>query len=120
MSRVENNEPLAHEKRLLREPETETINISGKRDPKSYKLIAKLTLKKFGKVELRSLNTASSSVVTLAESLVRNGFAVYEKLTSDVVDVEDRENEGQSHSSVSFIVVLKKSAEFDIKFTDLN
>ena len=120
MSKVENNEPLAHEKRPLREPETESINISGKRDPKSYKLIAKLTLKKFGKVELKSLNTASSSVVTLAESLVRNGFAVYEKITSDVVEIQDKEQVDQSHSSVSFIVILKKSDEFDSKFKDLN
>ena len=120
MSSGANNSAVPEEKRVMKEPETETINISGKRDPKSYKLIAKLTLKKFGKVELRSLNTASSSVVKLAESLVRNGFAVYEKLTSDTVKVEDANHEGQLHDSVSFIVVLKKSTEFESKFTELN
>ena len=51
----------------VREPTTAELNISGKKDPKSYKLTVKYALRKFGHVELRSLGNASEGVVALAE-----------------------------------------------------
>ena len=120
MNTANENTTLAQEKPQLREPELKTINVSGKRDPKSYKLVAKLILRKFGKLELRSLNNASSSVVKLAESLVRNGFAEYENISSDIVELQDKEQEDQKHSGISFIIVLKKSSKFAELFTEFN
>ncbi len=60
----------------FKEPESPDVNVSSKKNPKSYKLVCKLILKKFGVVNLRSLGNASESVVILAETLVRNNYAV--------------------------------------------
>ena len=101
------------ERHKVKEPDTKEINISSKREPKSYKLVAKLALKKFGVVELRSLGNASESVVQLAESLVRNKFALYEKIESGLTDLEDQNNETGTRKGIKFVVVLKKSPQFD-------
>ena len=101
------------ERQKLKEPEESIVNVSSKKDPKSYKLLVKLMLRKFGQAELRSLGNASESVVQLAESLVRNKFAVYEKIESGTVDLEDANNEAGTRKGVKFVVVLRKSPQFD-------
>ena len=107
------------EKPKLREPESKEINISSKKEPKSYKLISKLILRKFGELELRSLGNASESVVQLAESLVRNNFAVYERIESSVAELEDANNETGTRQGIKFTVKLKKSPKFDELTKDL-
>ncbi len=102
-----------HEKQKLKEPENNQINVSSKKDPKSYKLIAKLMLRKFGAVEVRSLGNASESAVHLAESLVRNNFAVYEQIASELAEIQDNNNEAGSRQGIKFTVKLRKSAQFD-------
>ena len=101
------------ERQKLREPEEPIVNVSSKKDPKSYKLLVKLILRKFGQAELRSLGNASESVVQLAESLVRNKFAVYEKIESGIADLDDANNETGTRKGIKFIVILKKSPQFD-------
>ncbi len=107
------------EKQKLKEPETNVVNVSSKKDPKSYKLIAKLMLRKFGVVEIRALGNACESVVQLAESLVRNNFGVYEKIESEITDVDDANNEAGTRKGIKFSVKLKKSAQFDELTKDL-
>ena len=102
-----------NEKQKLKEPENNLINVSSKKDPKSYKLIAKLMLRKFGLVEIRSLGNASESAVQLAESLVRNKFAVFEKIESELTDIHDANNESETRKGIKFTVKLRKSAQFD-------
>ena len=102
-----------NEKHKLREPEDSVVNVSSKKDPKSYKLLVKLILRKFGKAELRSLGNASESVVQLAESLVRNQFAVYEKIESGLTDLDDANNETGTRKGIKFVVQLRKSTQFD-------
>lgn len=97
----------------VKEPEHPEINISSKKEPKSYKLTCKYALRKFGFVELRSLGNASESVVALAESLVRNRYAVYEKIESGLTDLADVNNDTGTRKGIKFVVRLKKSAEFD-------
>ena len=97
----------------VREPATAELNISGKRDPKSYKLTVKYALRKFGHVELRSLGNASEGVVQLAESLVRNKFAIIESIESGLTDLDDASNETGTRKGIKFVVKLKKSDEFD-------
>mgnify|MGYP003593271865 CR=1 FL=1 len=97
----------------VKEPESPELNISSKKEPKSYKLACKYALRKFGCVELRSLGNASESVVALAESLVRNKFAVIDKIESGLTDLADANNETGARKGIQFIVKLKKSPEFD-------
>ena len=101
------------EKHKIPEPEKAEINISSKKLPKSYKIVCKLALRKFGYVVLRSLNNASESVVFLADSLVRNKFAEIETIESSLTDLSDNNNETGTRKGISFVVRLKKSAQFD-------
>ena len=107
------------EKRKLGEPESNLINVSGKKDPKSYKLLVKFVLRKFGVAELRSLGNASESVVQLAESLVRNNFAVYQKIESSITDLSNENGEAGTRTGIKFTVVLRKSPQFDELTKDL-
>ncbi len=116
-SKHQNNDQEPQE-RKFKDPESSEINVSSKKDPKSYKLVAKLILKKFGTVELKSLGNASENVVALADMMVRNGFAEYLSIRSDVADLDDANNEGV-RSGVKFVVKLKKSAKFDELTQDL-
>ena len=97
-----------------REIESEVLLISGKRDPKSYKLISKKILKKFQKLELRALNNATGNVVILAEILVRIGLAEITKIFSEEVKVSDshRENSPKSNGT-SFVVRLVPGPKFE-------
>ena len=101
------------ERHMIQEPEKPEINISQKKLPKSYKIVCKLALRKFGYVVLRSLNNASESVVFLADSLTRNKYAEIEKIESSVTDLADDRNDTGTRKGISFIVRLKKSAQFD-------
>ena len=70
------------------------INISSKKKPKSYKLICKLILRKYGILELRSLGNAAESVVILSHTLVHNKLAEFKNIDSNMTNLEDINNEG--------------------------
>lgn len=74
-------------------PKTNGINVSSKKNPKSYKLISKIILKKFGELEIRSLGNAAENCVILSEGLVRNGFAEFIDIDSGTTLLEDFNNE---------------------------
>ena len=111
------NEPETQE-RKFREPESSEINVSSKKDPKSYRLVAKLILKKFGTVELKSLGNASENVVALADMIARGGFGEYISIQSDIADLDDANNDG-TRSGIKFVVKMKRSANFDDLTKDL-
>ncbi len=113
MDSKDNKQAPQNEKRKIQEPEKPEINISHKKEPKSYKLVCKLALRKFGHVTLRSLGNASESVVYLADSLVRNHFAEVEKIESLLTDLPDEGKEISTRKGISFTVRLKKSAQFE-------
>lgn len=64
-------------------------------------------------LELRSLGNASESVVILAEGLVRNGYAEFEKIESGITNLEDINNEGGIRKGIQFVIKLKKSKNFE-------
>ena len=101
------------EKHRIREPEKPEINISSKKDPKSYKIICKLVMRKFGYCVLKSLGNASESVVQIAESLVRSEVGVIEKIESGVTELEDLNNETGTRQGINFIVKLGKGRRFE-------
>lgn len=70
------------------------INVSSKKNPKTYKLVSKIVLKQFGELEIRSLGNAAECCIILAEGLVRNGFAEFLRIDSGTTDLEDFNNEG--------------------------
>ncbi len=101
----------------MKEPETNELNVSGKRMPKSYKLICKLILRKFGSLKLRSIGNASESVVYLANSLSQNGFGTIMKVYSELVDLTDnRDKVTGTKKAILFVAELKKSDNFDMLF----
>ena len=111
--------PRPVQKYTFKEPENPQVNVSSKKNPKSYKLICKIILKKFGFVELRSLGNAAESTVKLAEMMVRNRFAEFEKIESSTTNLEDINNDSGVRQGIQFCVKLKKSKEFDSLFTEL-
>ena len=101
------------EKHKIKEPEKPEINVSKKREAKSYKIVCKLVLRKFGFCILRSLGNASESVVEIAESMVRSECAVIEKIDSAITDLEDLNNETGIRQGIVFQVRLKKGPKFN-------
>lgn len=118
--KTENSQPPRVQKYTFKEPENPQVNVSSKKNPKSYKLICKIILKKFGFVELRSLGNAAESAVKLAEMMVRNGFAEFENIVSSTTELEDSNNDSGVRQGIQFCVKLKKSKEFDNLFTEFD
>ena len=67
------------EKHLL-DPEKNQINISLKKPLRTYILVAKLILRKFGDLEISSLGNASQSAIKLAEILKSDDLASITKI----------------------------------------
>ena len=105
--------PEKTEKQMVKEPEKPDINVSSKRDPRSYKIVCKLAIRKFGYCVLRSLGNASEAVVKIAESLSRDELAVVEKIESAVTVIEDTQNDVGSRESITFVVRLGKGPKFN-------
>ena len=105
--------PEKTEKQMVKEPEKPDINVSSRRDPRSYKIVCKLAIRKFGYCVLRSLGNASESVVKIAESLSREDLAVVQKIESATTEIEDSKNEVGPREGITFIVKLGKGPKFD-------
>lgn len=81
-------------------PKSNIINVSSKKNPKTYKLVSKIVLLKFGELEIRSLGNAAECCIILAEGLVRNKFAEFIRIDSGTTDLEDLNNEGGSRKGI--------------------
>lgn len=106
------------EKKLL-DPESCIINISMRKNVRSYVFISKLVLKKFGNLELNSLGRASQYVIRIAENLQRNNFATIDKIESKIMDLDDKNSESGTKSMIAFTVKMTKSSQFDGLTKDL-
>ena len=113
MAEIQEQVAPQNEKHKIREPEKPEINVSSKKDPKSYKIICKLVMRKFGHCVLRSLGNASEAVVQIAESLVRSELAVIERIESGITELEDIKNETGTRQGITFTVRLGKGKKFD-------
>ena len=102
-----------------KEPESDIIRVSNTRHYKSYKLSAKLILKKFSKIQIQGLNSSANSVIALANWLEVNKYAKIKKIESDKI-VTEGNNSQENHQALIFVVNLEKTKEFDSLFTDLN
>lgn len=108
------DESLPKKKQLkLEVPSSNILNVSSKKNPKVYKLISKIILKQYGNIEIRSLGNAAECCIVLAEGLVRNGFAEFERIDSDTTLLEDFNNEEGSRKGIQFSIKLTRSENFD-------
>ena len=113
MTTIQHTDAPTNEKHKIKEPERPEINVSSKKEPKSYKIVCKLVMRKFGFCVLRSLGNASESVVQIAESLVRSECAVIEKIESGITELEDLNNETGTRQGITFSVRLGKGSRFE-------
>ncbi|CAL5375711.1 unnamed protein product [Camellia sinensis] len=71
-----------------------------------------INLQQYNEVELSALGMAIATVVTVAEILKNNGFAVEMKIMTSTVDMKD-ESRGRSVQKAKIEILLGKTAKFD-------
>lgn len=98
------------------------IQVSATKKPMYfYVTLSKRLLKDHGEVQLSALGTAVSTMVSVAEILKKEGFAVEKGLSTDLEGIEEREAEGRPARPAykpKMTVVLGKSDGFDAKMAE--
>ncbi|ONM29616.1 Alba DNA/RNA-binding protein [Zea mays] len=69
-------------------------------------------MQQHGDVELSALGMAIATVVTVAEILKNNGFAVEKKIRTSTVEIND-ESRGRPFQKAKIEIILGKSDKFD-------
>ncbi|KMT16797.1 hypothetical protein BVRB_2g042840 [Beta vulgaris subsp. vulgaris] len=88
------------------------IQVSNTKKPLFFYVnLAKRYMQQHNEVELSALGMAIATVVTIAEILKNNGFAVEKKITTSTVDIN--ESGGRPVQKAKIEIVLEKSENFD-------
>lgn len=98
------------EKKLL-EPTSDRVQVSSRKPASFFVYISKIYLKAFPSIELSALGNAAETSVQVAENLCRHGFAEIEKISSETVQIENRDK--KTVDAIRFAVRLKKTKNFD-------
>ncbi|KAL0800260.1 hypothetical protein Bca101_055435 [Brassica carinata] len=77
-----------------------------------YVNLAKRYMQQYTDVELSALGMAIATVVTVAEILKNNGFAVEKKIMTTTVDIKD-DSRGRPVQKAKIEITLAKSEKFD-------
>ncbi|XAR67770.1 hypothetical protein NMG60_11002663 [Bertholletia excelsa] len=89
------------------------IQVSNTKKPLFFYVnLAKRYMQQYNEVELSALGMAIATVVTVAEILKNNGFAVEKKIMTSTVDMKD-ESRGRPVQKAKIEIVLGKTAKFD-------
>ncbi|KAL2479718.1 Uncharacterized protein Adt_32684 [Abeliophyllum distichum] len=89
------------------------IQVSNTKKPLFFYVnLAKRYMQQHNKVELSALGMAISTVVSIAEILKNNGFAVEKKIMTSTVEIKD-ESRGRPISKAKIEIVLGKTEKFD-------
>ncbi|GER31732.1 alba DNA/RNA-binding protein [Striga asiatica] len=89
------------------------IQVSNTKKPLFFYVnLTKKYMQDNNEVELSALGMAISTVVSIAEILKNNGFAVEKKITTSTVEIRD-ESRGRSVQKAKIEIVLGKTANFD-------
>ncbi|XP_051148277.1 uncharacterized protein At2g34160-like [Andrographis paniculata] len=89
------------------------IQVSNTKKPLFFYVnLAKRYLQQHNEVELSALGMAISTVVSIAEILKNNGFAIEKNIRTSTVEIKD-ESKGRSISKAKIEIVLEKSEKFD-------
>ncbi|CAO2816036.1 unnamed protein product [Amaranthus hypochondriacus] len=88
------------------------IQVSNTKKPLFFYVnLAKRYMQQYNEVELSALGMAIATVVTIAEILKNNGFAVEKKIATSTVDIN--ESGGRPVQKAKIEIVLEKSEKFD-------
>ncbi|EES00222.1 hypothetical protein BDA96_03G053000 [Sorghum bicolor] len=89
------------------------IQVSNTKKPLFFYVnLAKRYMQQHGDVELSALGMAIATVVTVAEILKNNGFAVEKKIRTSTVEIND-ESRGRPFQKAKIEIILGKSDKFD-------
>ncbi|KAL7152526.1 hypothetical protein ABFS83_04G104000 [Erythranthe nasuta] len=89
------------------------IQVSNTKKPLFFYVnLSKRYLQQNDEVELSALGMAISTVVSIAEILKNNGFAVEKKITTSTVEIKD-DSRGRPVQKAKIEIVLGKTANFD-------
>ncbi|KAL2462722.1 Uncharacterized protein Adt_00256 [Abeliophyllum distichum] len=89
------------------------IQVSNTKKPLFFYVnLAKRYMQQYNEVELSALGMAISTVVSVAEILKNNGFAVEKKIMTSTVEIKD-DARGRPIQKAKIEVVLGKTANFD-------
>ncbi|XP_057768181.1 uncharacterized protein At2g34160-like [Salvia miltiorrhiza] len=89
------------------------IQVSNTKKPLFFYVnLAKRYMQQHNEVELSALGMAISTVVSVAEILKNNGFAVEKKIMTSTVEIRD-ESRGRPISKAKIEIVLGKTDKFD-------
>ncbi|KAF8704829.1 hypothetical protein HU200_031067 [Digitaria exilis] len=89
------------------------IQVSNTKKPLFFYVnLAKRYMQQHDDVELSALGMAIATVVTVAEILKNNGFAVEKKIRTSTVEIND-ESRGRPFQKAKIEIVLGKSEKFD-------
>lgn len=89
------------------------IQVSNTKKPLFFYVnLAKRYMQQHGEVELSALGLAISTVVSIAEILKNNGFAVEKKIMTSTVEMRD-DSRGRPISKAKIEIVLGKTEKFD-------
>ncbi|ESQ52011.1 hypothetical protein EUTSA_v10017416mg [Eutrema salsugineum] len=89
------------------------IQVSNTKKPLFFYVnLAKRYMQQYNEVELSALGMATATVVTIAEILKNNGFAVEKKIMTSTVEIKD-DSRGRPVQKVKIEITLVKSEKFD-------
>ncbi|KAM0000712.1 putative DNA/RNA-binding protein Alba [Helianthus debilis subsp. tardiflorus] len=89
------------------------IQVSNTKKPLFFYVnLAKRYMQQHDEVELSALGMAIATVVTIAEILKNNGFAVEKKIMTSTVDMKD-ESRGRPIQKAKIEILLGKTDKFD-------
>ncbi|CAD6239962.1 unnamed protein product [Miscanthus lutarioriparius] len=89
------------------------IQVSNTKKPLFFYVnLAKRYMQQHGDVELSALGMAIATVVTVAEILKNNGFAVEKKIRTSTVEIND-ESRGRPFQKAKIEIIMGKSDKFD-------
>ncbi|CAA2989831.1 uncharacterized protein At2g34160-like [Olea europaea subsp. europaea] len=89
------------------------IQVSNTKKPLFFYVnLAKRYMQQYNEIELSALGMAISTVVSIAEILKNNGFAVEKKIMTSTVEIKD-DSRGRPIQKAKIELVLGKTANFD-------
>ncbi|XP_047328503.1 uncharacterized protein At2g34160-like [Impatiens glandulifera] len=95
-------------------PKRNRVQVSNTKKPLFFYVnLSKRFLQQYNEVELSALGMAIHSVVTVAEILKKNGFAVEKKIRTLTVDVSDNHPDARPIPKAKIEITLGKSEKFD-------
>ena len=94
------------------------INISNRKEAPLYVFICKKCFEKYDTVVLNALGNATTVAVQVADNLVRNGYATYDRIETKYINPDQKGDKTDGDASrarqkAKLLVTLRKSKDFE-------